>query len=124
MTVNAKSMKLKFKPLPTLDDVAKGLVSLDDYEVAHGEDIPELTEEEMRQARPMKEMFPDIVAAFERMRGQRGPQKAPVKERVGLRLDSEVVAHFRATGPGWQSRINDILKQHLAAKAGHEGPKQ
>ena len=53
------------------------------------------------------------IAALERARGQRGPQKAPVKDRVGLRLDHDVVEHFRATGPGWQSRINDILVDHV-----------
>ena len=55
----------------------------------------------------------EIVEAFERARGQRGPQKTPVKDRVGLRLDHDVVEHFRATGPGWQSRINDILAEHV-----------
>ena len=120
MTANAKSTKLKYRLLPTLDDVAKGLVSLDDYEIAHGEDIPELTVEEMRRARPMKEMFPEIVEAFERMRGERGPQKSPVKERVGLRLDADILAHFRQTGTGWQSRINDILQKHIATQGKHK----
>ena len=33
------------------------------------------------------------------------------KEAVSLRLDPEVVQHFRATGPGWQSRINAALRK-------------
>lgn len=53
------------------------------------------------------------IAALERARGQRGPQKAPTKDRVGLRLDHDVVEYFRSTGPGWQSRINDILAAHV-----------
>jgi uncharacterized protein (DUF4415 family) len=61
----------------------------------------------------MREMFPEIVEAFERARGQRGPQKSPVKDPVAIRLDHEVVAYFRATGPGWQSRINDVLADHV-----------
>lgn len=44
------------------------------------------------------------------MRRARGPQKAPTKVSVTLRLDSEIVERFRASGKGWQSRINDILK--------------
>ncbi len=116
MSANAKVTKQQEARLPTLDDVAKGLVSLDDYEVAHSEDIPELTAEDFARARPTKEMFPDIIKAFERMRGKRGPQKSPVKERVGLRLDADVVEHFRATGSGWQARVNEILKQHVAGK--------
>jgi uncharacterized protein (DUF4415 family) len=116
MSANARVTKQQERRLPTLDDVAKGLISLDDYEVAHGEDIPELTAEDFARARPMKEMFPEIIEAFERMRGERGPQKAPVKERIGLRLDTEIVEHFRSTGSGWQSRINDILKTHIATR--------
>ena len=41
----------------------------------------------------------------------RGLQKAPTKIPVSIRLSPEVVDHFRATGPGWQKRIDDILKK-------------
>ena len=111
MPANARNTK-QIK-LPTLEDVDSGKVTLDEYEIAHGEDIPEWTAEDFARARPMREMFPEIVEAFERARGQRGPQKLPTKERVGLRLDPEVLAHFRATGPGWQGRINDVLARHV-----------
>jgi uncharacterized protein (DUF4415 family) len=99
--------------LPTWDDVDAGRVSLDEYEIAHGEDIPEWTEEDFKNARPFAEMFPELTEAMRRARGERGPQTAPVKQRVGLRLDADVLARFRGTGRGWQGRINDILKQHL-----------
>jgi uncharacterized protein (DUF4415 family) len=33
------------------------------------------------------------------------------KTPVTLRLDPDVLAKFKATGKGWQSRINDALKQ-------------
>jgi uncharacterized protein (DUF4415 family) len=82
---------------------------------ADGE-VRELTEEDFEHFRPSTEVIPDIIKAFERMRGMRGPQKSPVKERVGLRLDAEIVEHFRSTGTGWQSRINEILKTHIAAQ--------
>jgi uncharacterized protein (DUF4415 family) len=43
---------------------------------------------------------------------QRGrPKKAATKEAVSLRLDPDVLAHFRAKGPGWQSRINAALRK-------------
>lgn len=56
------------------------------------------------------------VAAFwrgasVRRPGQRGLQKAPTKLQVTLRLDRVVLAHFRRGGPGWQSRLNDVLKR-------------
>jgi len=37
---------------------------------------------------------------------RRGPQKTPTKQRVTLRLSPEVVKHYKATGPGWQTRID------------------
>lgn len=51
-----------------------------------------------------------------KLRGQRGPQTSPVKKLVSLRIDADVIEHFRATGPGWQSRINALLRN--AAKLG------
>jgi uncharacterized protein (DUF4415 family) len=39
------------------------------------------------------------------------PKKDAPKEAVSIRLDSDVLAHFRATGRGWQSRINDALRR-------------
>jgi len=43
------------------------------------------------------------------------PKSAAPKEAVSLRLDPEVLAHFRAQGRGWQSRINAALKEWLAS---------
>ena len=39
------------------------------------------------------------------------PKKPVRKEAVNIRLDPDVLAHFRATGPGWQSRINEALRK-------------
>ncbi|MDK9720009.1 MAG: BrnA antitoxin family protein [Rhodospirillales bacterium] len=39
------------------------------------------------------------------------PPAAVTKERITIRLSREVVNHFRATGPGWQTRIDDVLKK-------------
>jgi uncharacterized protein (DUF4415 family) len=52
-----------------------------------------------------------------RMVGKRGPQKAPTKIPVSIRLSPEVVKHFKAKGPGWQSRIDDALRK-IAKKSG------
>ena len=82
---------------------------------ADGE-VRELTEADFARFRPSMEVIPHIVEAMEarqKARGQRGPQKSEVKDRIGLRLDHHIVEHFRATGPGWQSRINDILADYV-----------
>lgn len=49
-------------------------------------------------------------------KGQRGLQKAPTKERITIRLSPEVVEHFRATGSGWQARINEVLQKSIRGK--------
>jgi uncharacterized protein (DUF4415 family) len=36
------------------------------------------------------------------------------KQQVTLRLPREVIAHFKAGGPGWQTRIGDVLKRHAS----------
>lgn len=51
-----------------------------------------------------------------RKRGQRGAQKAPVKQLVSLRLSPDVVAAFRATGPGWQTRMDEALRKAAGLK--------
>lgn len=39
------------------------------------------------------------------------PSLPGVKETVSLRIDSDVLAHFQAEGPGWQERINAALRK-------------
>jgi uncharacterized protein (DUF4415 family) len=74
---------------------------------------PEWTAEEIRRARPLLDVLPkETAAAVGRYRGQRGPQKRPTKELISLRVDRDVVATYRATGAGWQSRVNDVLRSY------------
>jgi uncharacterized protein (DUF4415 family) len=68
-----------------------------------------LTPKQLAQFRPMAEVRPELLR---KLRGQRGPQKSkPVKTRVALRLDPDVVEYFKKRGPGWQSRINEALRK-------------
>lgn len=39
------------------------------------------------------------------------PKQAQTKRHVSLRLDPDVVERFKAGGPGWQGRINDVLRK-------------
>ena len=71
-------------------------------------DSPEATDEQLAQAKSFEEVFPELAASIKR---GRGPQKTPTKEQITLRLDPSVLAAFRATGPGWQGRINEALKK-------------
>ena len=83
------------------------------------DESPELTAEDFARMRPMGDVFPEIVAA--QQRGElrvRGPQKAPTKERIAVRLSPEVVEYFRSTGPGWQTRMDrellELVHRHKA----------
>jgi len=72
-------------------------------------EVRELTAEDLRHFKPL-DHFPEL-AKLVRNRGQRGPQKAPTKQQVTLRLDRDVIERFRATGEGWQARINQALRK-------------
>ena len=58
----------------------------------------------------------EFAAALERRRGERGPQKAPTKLLLSVRLDRAIVEHFRGTGRGWQTRMNNALLQLIGAE--------
>ncbi len=47
--------------------------------------------------------------AEKRQRGERGPQIAPTKQLVSVRYSPEVLTYFKATGTGWQTRMNEAL---------------
>jgi uncharacterized protein (DUF4415 family) len=47
----------------------------------------------------------------------RGKGKRPTKEQVAVRYDADVLEAFRATGTGWQTRMNDALKEWLKEHA-------
>jgi uncharacterized protein (DUF4415 family) len=65
-------------------------------------------------------------AFFERAEIRRGekvirrgrPPLANPKQAVKLRLDADVLAAYRETGAGWQTRINDDLRKARKLKAG------
>jgi len=71
-------------------------------------DSPPLTDAELARLRPAREVIPDVLKLVRRFRGR---QKAPTKRLISLRLDPDVIEHFRARGPGWQARINSTLRK-------------
>jgi uncharacterized protein (DUF4415 family) len=89
------------KPKPLID--AKG-------------EVRELAVNDLKGFRPARQTLPE---SLRRKLGARGPQKSPTKERITIRLSRNVVRSFRATGEGWQTRVDvalqDWLKKHNPA---------
>jgi uncharacterized protein (DUF4415 family) len=56
-----------------------------------------------------------LIARMRPARRGRPPLGEVSKEQVTLRLDADVLARFRDTGMGWQTRINDALRKSAAS---------
>ena len=72
-------------------------------------DNPEWTAQDIKTAIP----FSRLPATLQAKLGGRGPQKAPPKVSTTIRLSPDVVQAFRASGDGWQTRIDAALKDWL-----------
>jgi uncharacterized protein (DUF4415 family) len=77
-------------------------------------DNPEWTDEMLKQS----VRFNDLPASLQAKLRGRPPLAAP-KQTTTIRLDADLLDTFRATGKGWQTRINnalrDWLKEHSSA---------
>lgn len=69
------------------------------------EDDKPLTEAEMRAG----------IAEYKRSRGRPAGSN---KEQVAIRFDKDVLAGLRATGKGWQTRLNDLAREWLKQQSG------
>lgn len=80
-------------------------------------EVGDLSQADSSLFRPAADVLdPELYAgllAMNRRAGVRGPQKAPTKQSTTIRLSPEVMAAFKATGAGWQTRIDDALKDWL-----------
>src|ERR1700758_3291455 len=77
-------------------------------------DSPEWTEADFARARPFAEALPELAKSI---RKGRGPNKAPTKKLVSLRLSRDVIEHFKSQGRGWQSRIDETLRKAAKIRA-------
>jgi uncharacterized protein (DUF4415 family) len=79
---------------------------------------PVWTEEMHARAKPASEVHgPEIAAAMVRKRGRPAGSVSPdSKRQVSLRIDPDVLAAYKAAGPGWQTRMNEALRKGLDRK--------
>ncbi len=73
-------------------------------------DVPELTDEDFAQSRPFKEVFPEQYKAWKKV--GRPPVESP-KIHIGFRLAADVVKGVRAAGPGYNARVEKVLREAL-----------
>lgn len=79
------------------------------------ESAPELAESDIPKFRPAAELFAELGVPMPKPIGR--PKAAEVKQSVTIRLDQSVVDHFKATGPGWQTRINEVLLREVTKRS-------
>jgi uncharacterized protein (DUF4415 family) len=77
-------------------------------ELIDGEN-PEWTKKMLKRARPASEVVPKVVESHRRGR----PLKPGKKRQLTLRLSPEVVDYFKSSGPGWQTRMDEALKEYV-----------
>lgn len=80
------------------------------------EDNPEWTAEDFAKAQPASQVLPKIfpktvAATLLKPRGR--PRQETTKAVINIRLSPDVVQAFRATGRGWQTRVDEALKDWL-----------
>jgi uncharacterized protein (DUF4415 family) len=75
------------------------------------DDAPEWTQEQFDRAEIAlgDKMVSPAQGTLTRPRGR--PKKADAKVHIHIRLSPKVLGHFRATGPGWQTRIDEVLRK-------------
>ena len=60
----------------------------------------------------------ELAAGIDAARRKRGrPAGSGTKEQVAIRLDHDILEAFRAGGPGWQTRMNDALRELVKTHA-------
>jgi uncharacterized protein (DUF4415 family) len=75
-------------------------------------EIRELTAEDMRLFKPIAEVDPGMVEAMAEFRRKLGRPKAEApKIHIGFRLASDVVASIKASGPGYNARVEQALRE-------------
>jgi uncharacterized protein (DUF4415 family) len=96
-------MTTKLKKLRPFTDEDEARVQ---REIASDPDAPEATDEAL--ANPMT-----FAEAMKRSVGR--PKSENPKQQVTVRLDADVIAKMRESGPGWQVRMNEILRKGFRA---------
>ncbi len=72
---------------------------------------PEWTEADFAAAKGPEALPPALLALFPNTKPRGGRPAGSDKLQISIRLDKDVVEKFKASGPGWQTRINAALRR-------------
>jgi uncharacterized protein (DUF4415 family) len=75
-------------------------------------EVRELTAADFKRMKPFSSLPLELQEKLKAI--NRGAQKAPVKKPISIRLSTDVLEGFKATGSGWQSRMDEALREWLA----------
>jgi uncharacterized protein (DUF4415 family) len=78
-----------------------------------GRDNPVWTKDTFKRARPAREVLPELYGsdtAEKMLRPWGRPKTGNARVAISLRLPPETLARWKATGPGWQTRMVEKLK--------------
>ena len=90
MSVKSKSGRMIEMPTDEEDKVIN-------QGIANDSETYELSKKEFKQLRPVGRPVADVI-----------------KDRITIRLSKDVTDYFRATGRGWQTRIDSALKEYIS----------
>lgn len=79
---------------------AKRIKEITKTPIVYDEDSPKMTKEELAEFFPYHKEYFDIV---------------PKKVSISIKIDSDILAQMRATGKGYQTRINNCLRRAVAS---------
>ena len=81
-------------------DVLKRLRDAAKYPITYDEEAPELSDQQLAEFHRVKSSLYANPELFK-----------PRKQQITLKLDADVIAAFKATGKGYQTRINALLRE-------------
>ncbi|KKX28066.1 BrnA antitoxin family protein [Rhizobium sp. LC145] len=102
------------KRIPEISDAEEAEIQ---RQIAQDPEDCEISDEEIAEGgKPFREVFPELYGSILRSRGR--PPLETTKTPVTIRLDPDIVEHYKAKGKGWQSQMNDDLRKAAGLKAG------
>jgi uncharacterized protein (DUF4415 family) len=74
-------------------------------------EVRELKREDFRDMKPVREVMPELIEAVKAFKKMGRPKTETPKVHIGFRLAADVVESLKASGPGYNSRVEEALRK-------------